>query len=202
MNEREALLRAVCENPDDDTPRLVFADWLQENGDEARAELIRVQVEATRGMEWEQRTYFDSYGPRSAELLAEHERRWRAELTDSPGLTWGRFNRGFVDGLGIIMRRGGLPVEYLPFVFELAPLQNLYLGYGGISCETFLSWSVLRHLHWLELYAPGWSEDDWRRVVDCPALRDGLRLGVNVDYPSDETRERMERRFHVAFADS
>ena len=33
MTEREALLRAVCENPDDDTPRLVFADWLDENGE-------------------------------------------------------------------------------------------------------------------------------------------------------------------------
>src|SRR5262245_10028348 len=44
MNEREALLRAVCENPDDDTPRLVFADWLQENGEEDRAEFIRLQI--------------------------------------------------------------------------------------------------------------------------------------------------------------
>ncbi|MCE9566280.1 MAG: TIGR02996 domain-containing protein [Planctomycetes bacterium] len=26
MIEREALLAAVCENPDEDTPRLVFAD--------------------------------------------------------------------------------------------------------------------------------------------------------------------------------
>ncbi len=49
MNEREALLRAVCENPDEDTPRLVFADWLQENGDEARAEFIRVQIALARG---------------------------------------------------------------------------------------------------------------------------------------------------------
>ncbi|MCI0700590.1 MAG: TIGR02996 domain-containing protein [Planctomycetia bacterium] len=51
MNEREALLKAICENPDDDTPRLVFADWLQENGDEARAEFIRAQIELARGVE-------------------------------------------------------------------------------------------------------------------------------------------------------
>jgi uncharacterized protein (TIGR02996 family) len=48
MNEREAFLLAICENPDDDTPRLVFADWLQEHGDEARAEFIRVQIELAR----------------------------------------------------------------------------------------------------------------------------------------------------------
>ncbi|QJX01255.1 TIGR02996 domain-containing protein [Frigoriglobus tundricola] len=31
MTERDALLRAICANPDDDTPRLVYADraWAQ-----------------------------------------------------------------------------------------------------------------------------------------------------------------------------
>lgn len=44
-----ALLRAVIESPDDDTPRLVAADWLEERGEPARAELIRVQCELARG---------------------------------------------------------------------------------------------------------------------------------------------------------
>ena len=40
------LLLAACrENPDEDTLRLELADALQESGDEARAKLIRVQVE-------------------------------------------------------------------------------------------------------------------------------------------------------------
>lgn len=45
MTDGEALLAAILDAPDDDTPRLVYADWLSENGDEARAEFIRVQVE-------------------------------------------------------------------------------------------------------------------------------------------------------------
>src|SRR5262245_2139918 len=47
MNEEAALLRAICDQPDEDTPRLVFADWLDEQGGEvnvAWAELIREQV--------------------------------------------------------------------------------------------------------------------------------------------------------------
>src|SRR5829696_8063349 len=32
MNDEAAFLRAICEHPDEDTPRLVFADWLQEQG--------------------------------------------------------------------------------------------------------------------------------------------------------------------------
>ncbi len=31
MNERERLIRAAAEEPDDDLPRLVLADWLEEN---------------------------------------------------------------------------------------------------------------------------------------------------------------------------
>ena len=51
MNEREALLAAAIADPDDDTPRLVLADWLEEHGDEhdrARAEYIRIQCELGR----------------------------------------------------------------------------------------------------------------------------------------------------------
>lgn len=39
-----ALLRACKDEPDDDAPRLVLADWLEEHGDEERARYIRVQV--------------------------------------------------------------------------------------------------------------------------------------------------------------
>ncbi len=45
MHDRESFLRAIFSNPDDDLPRLVFADYLQENGDENWAELIRIQCE-------------------------------------------------------------------------------------------------------------------------------------------------------------
>jgi uncharacterized protein (TIGR02996 family) len=45
MTERDALYRAIITAPDDDTPRLVFADYLDENGEPDRASFIRVQVE-------------------------------------------------------------------------------------------------------------------------------------------------------------
>src|SRR5438093_1495473 len=45
---RSALLAAICAHPDEDTPRLVYADWLDEHGEHDRAEFIRVQCELTR----------------------------------------------------------------------------------------------------------------------------------------------------------
>jgi uncharacterized protein (TIGR02996 family) len=41
MSEGEALLRGVLLRPDDDTARLVYADWLQENRGHAGAQLAR-----------------------------------------------------------------------------------------------------------------------------------------------------------------
>lgn len=43
MSEREALIQTILDNPDDDAARLVYADWQREHGDEAHAELIRLQ---------------------------------------------------------------------------------------------------------------------------------------------------------------
>src|SRR5215470_6975433 len=99
MNEREALLRAVCENPDDDTPRLVFADWLQENGDEARAEFIRLQIEIANLPDGQKKQEKQT---REKELLNIHEATWTEPFKEfEPDRLegWGEdfctFRRGF-----------------------------------------------------------------------------------------------------------
>jgi len=43
-----AFLAAIVADPDDDTARLVAADFLEENGDTRRAAFIRIQVELAR----------------------------------------------------------------------------------------------------------------------------------------------------------
>jgi uncharacterized protein (TIGR02996 family) len=45
MSSEEAFLRAIQEDPDDDLPRQVLADWLDDTGQPERAEFIRVQLE-------------------------------------------------------------------------------------------------------------------------------------------------------------
>src|SRR5262245_56371236 len=44
-NEIDGLIRAVIDSPDDDTPRLVCADWYDDHGRPERATLIRAQCE-------------------------------------------------------------------------------------------------------------------------------------------------------------
>ena len=48
MTPEQAFTQAIIETPDDDTPRLVFADYLEEHGDEEQAEFIRVQIELAK----------------------------------------------------------------------------------------------------------------------------------------------------------
>ncbi len=48
LTDCAAMLAYIRDHPDDDTARLAYADAVQEAGDEARAELVRVQVELAR----------------------------------------------------------------------------------------------------------------------------------------------------------
>lgn len=50
--EREALLADVLAEPASDVPRLIYADWLDENGEASRAEFIRVQIELAEAKHW------------------------------------------------------------------------------------------------------------------------------------------------------
>jgi uncharacterized protein (TIGR02996 family) len=46
--DRAAFVRAIAANLEDDLPRLVYADWLDEHGEPERAAFIRVQIELAR----------------------------------------------------------------------------------------------------------------------------------------------------------
>src|SRR5947209_17245936 len=76
--DRAAFLRAIDESPDDNLPRLIYADWLEEHGEPERAEFIRVQCELARLPRRDtRRTELER---RERELLERHEDAWRADL--------------------------------------------------------------------------------------------------------------------------
>jgi len=93
MSDEKALLAAIWKHPHEDTARLVFADWLQENGHPERAEFIRVQCELARLDEWDEGRR-PALEKREKKLLKQFEKDWRknlpAELREAP------FRRGFV----------------------------------------------------------------------------------------------------------
>jgi uncharacterized protein (TIGR02996 family) len=73
--DRAALLAGIAANPDNDLRRLVFADWLEEHGEAARAEFIRLQIEGRRITDPDALKPFDA---RVRELFRDHAADWFA----------------------------------------------------------------------------------------------------------------------------
>ncbi|MCI0701308.1 MAG: TIGR02996 domain-containing protein [Planctomycetia bacterium] len=121
-SDGEALFRAICENPADDTARLVYADWLQENGQVERADFIRLQCEA-----WSLCPAYPTITEArtaASRLLKEYGDLWHAELPVVPGVTWSDlFVRGFVDTAWVEAKRD--VQAQLKAVFASAPVQHL-----------------------------------------------------------------------------
>lgn len=92
MSDENALLAAIWEHPHEDTPRLAYADWLQENARPERAEFIRAQVAlATYAHGDPQARAFDE---RQKRLHRKHSRVWRQGAP--PRVKRAAFHRGFL----------------------------------------------------------------------------------------------------------
>ena len=90
----KGFLDDIVANIDDDTPRLVYADWLTENGRDDRAEFIRVQIEQARLPTWDAAQVHLRL--REQELQQLHGEEWLAELPAVEGTKWEGFRRGII----------------------------------------------------------------------------------------------------------
>jgi uncharacterized protein (TIGR02996 family) len=154
MSEDEGFLHTIGENHDDDTPRLIYADWLEEHGNPERAEFIRVQCELARMPEDEDSPRRHHLQMRETILLAEHEETWLGPL--------GRWMVHNPDGQPSVFRRGF--VEYLevwgdPFVkrtrelFGITPLRGVFLQYlSGALCGRLAQEPLLLRLRNFSLW--------------------------------------------------
>lgn len=150
MSDREALTAAMLAHPDEDTPRLALADWLQEHGDPDRAEFIRVQIELarTRAAEIDLPEWFGrvltigmaSYGHRphdtpervallrrEAELYHAHHKEWTAGVPKYALQYLGyvrNFRRGFVSWVTAVL---GPFLKAPAALWELHPVESLHL---------------------------------------------------------------------------
>jgi uncharacterized protein (TIGR02996 family) len=181
VNEREALLRAVCENPDEDTPRLVFADWLQENGDEARAEFIRLQIRFARG------NYLPSEEARLKRRLKKlnaHTKQWELEVT---GTEYVRLVRGFIE-------QAWFPrVEDFEQALTAAPLRDALIR-GPVNLVAIMRHSRACRLHSLDLTQTSIQTSDLEMFAETDWPNHPTRLYLPERAP-DELWQRVSSRF-------
>jgi uncharacterized protein (TIGR02996 family) len=117
-----AFLAAIRDNPEDDLPRLVCADWLDDHGQHDRAEFIRVQLELSRGVS--PRSRARELLVRLRALIREHRTRWLGLLAShAPDSV---FERGFVESVRLI---SPVLLQHGPALFDEHPIHRLTL-YG------------------------------------------------------------------------
>jgi uncharacterized protein (TIGR02996 family) len=98
-----ALLRAIAAAPDDDTPRLVYADWLDEHDQPIRAEFIRLQCRIG-SLETQNRSVVDQnvhLWKRQQDLLDDHLGELLGPLAAVGAAGDVEFRRGFVERVTI-----------------------------------------------------------------------------------------------------
>ena len=116
---------------------LLFADWLQENGDEPRAEFIRVQIELARAT-GERETRLIT---RQQELLTTWGEVWLEPFRDYKSLPgrgeWWEFSRGFVERLAVDEDQEKDFYAAKPPIYSRTPLRALWLtnqqDYGPVT---------------------------------------------------------------------
>jgi uncharacterized protein (TIGR02996 family) len=192
MNDA-AFLAAIQASPDDDL-RLVYADWLDEQGGEAsvaRAEYIRLSIELARARR-------HTVGPeqkvkqeRARALFAKHSRDWFPELFGRKNILRGargspQMARGFPYK---IQCRSAKVLEVGERLMQLAPLTELHLGdltSWGLKRLVGAPWTGrLRRIGLSGGY--GSSEPDWAALAGGTHFTDLRDLAISfgwIDRPA------------------
>ena len=167
----EGFWKPIREEPEADAPRLIFADWLEEAGDSARAEFIRVQI-ALAHLPPNDRRRND---------LANTERR----LLNRSGEEWAEpyagiatgpvFRRGFVEEAKVTARQF---LAQAPALFRAGPLRHLHILDVGSHLRALLHSPHLARLTGLTIYAQHLGPALARAVADSPHLEGLKRLAL------------------------
>jgi uncharacterized protein (TIGR02996 family) len=175
MRQQTALVQAICAAPDDDALRLVYADWLEEHGDEARAAFVRVQVRLAATPEYDRAHQEDLFRERSL-FVGGLGSELRAALPGLPeGIGWAGHPFTFRRGLAWGVTAADVPtfLRHAEALFALAPVQHLELdgrrgdlGAGGLALLAASPW--LARLRSLELCLGRLDAEPIRRLGESP----------------------------------
>jgi uncharacterized protein (TIGR02996 family) len=184
VNEHDALLATIATNPDEDAPRLVYADWLDEHDDPERAKFVRVQIAAHRNSDAKGEltpAEVAVLAVRKRELLERNRDRW-LEPVNAVGTVAGidiDFSRGFV--WSVVLEAGAF-LERGADLWKCLAGSTLQLRNVGPVAKQLSRCPHFAHVHALSLIdhiAP----NDLRALLESPHLARLRRLALgNIRY--------------------
>ncbi len=222
MTTADALLAAVLAHPDDDLPRLVYADYLEETGHTLRAEFIRLQCHLAAEPHPQEAARIREHA-----LLHTHARSWLAPLRAIGEPLAGRrthalFHRGFVETVwmpaGVFAATAErlfslCPVREVRFLLDqrpggferamgctrLAGVVAVDVSDGRFGVRGARAVAESRHLGGLRaLRLAGCNLDDVAVTALCDSRLSLTELDVRHNPLSDGARERLRARFGAA----
>jgi uncharacterized protein (TIGR02996 family) len=194
MADAKAFLQAILENPDDDSPRLIFADWLEERGDKERAEFIRVGcAKAQLAHDDPQRLMLHR---REHELESQHRADWLRGLSKAAISCRPLFRRGFPESVFCTVR------EFLagaPSLFATSPIDTANLRQFGsrVVWDKLARSSYLSHLRELDLSFSAIDEPSFISLIRSPHLTAVIRLKVSSAHLGDGAARALAGAGHL-----
>jgi uncharacterized protein (TIGR02996 family) len=174
MSIDQAFLTDILEHSHDDAPRLVYADWLEENGDPERAEFIRAQCELARHRLPGGTARRRVLARKVKELLKAHGQRWAkgyGEWCYGHPEYW---ERGF-PGAAWVRTTLKEAASRIPLILASAPVREVRIGVRGVrrgEGAALAACPDLARLTSLQLFGEGVSDESLRQVGEIePLLR-------------------------------
>ncbi len=186
--DKSGFWKSICADPDDDVPRLVFADYLDEHGQPERAELIRAQCDLeTLPLSDPRRLDLEMTARR---LLHEHYEEWVEELPKWVNRQTVTFRRGFPYGIRVTSsayHRHCSAMAKRTVIQQLALRDRFWHAGAHERIETV---GQLERLRVLNSSIGMDSELEWflPRLTGIQELTLDSPCGVNVPSPADKFR--------------
>jgi uncharacterized protein (TIGR02996 family) len=172
-DEQAALLRAIVAHAEEDTPRLVYADWLQEQGDVEQAGFIRDSIALVRTTKGAHER--EALAARLRELAEERYYGWYKPFINLDEVTIDRFERGFPYRITFGTEENFF--ELADALFAFVPIRALGISadvgsqFDNDSLVQFAALPGLARLTDLRLYQHGQLlADAWGELFRSPYL--------------------------------
>lgn len=169
-SDGDGLRAAIVAQPDDDTLRLIYADWLQENDQSDRAAFVRAQVSLAQSEPYSPQ--YRQYGS-AAEKLQKAHPEWGQHIRQKHGAISGWFERGFIERVHV--NAATFP-RHAAALFAAEPIRSVQVTRfasttgGTVPLEPFFQLPELDRVARLDLTHLELAEREFELLAAAPEL--------------------------------